>query len=91
MGKKFLARVYPSVRPSVGGFFICNKISDGKGSYRRLLYRWTCSVGEAVGNYSPTELIPGTDKISPSVKLFNGVVISNIERYNWKKKFNKKR
>jgi len=72
--KKILARVYPSVRPSVGGFFICNKISDGKGSYRRLLYRWTCSVGEAVGNYSPTELIPGTDRISPSVKIFNSVV-----------------
>ena len=58
----------------MGGFFICNRISDGKGSYQQLLYRQTCSVGEAVGNYSSTELIPGTDRISPSVKLFNGVL-----------------
>ena len=43
----FGARV--SVCKTVGGcfFFIC----DGNGSYRRLLYRQTCSVGEAIGNY----------------------------------------
>jgi hypothetical protein len=42
--------VYPSVRPSVGGFFICDRISDGKGNYRRLVYRRTTAVGETVGN-----------------------------------------
>ena len=49
----FLARAYPSVRPSVFCrrvfFFICDRISDGNGIYRRLVYRRTCSVGDAVG------------------------------------------
>ena len=53
--------------PSVGGFFICDRISDGKGNYRQLVYRRTKAVGETVGNNF-------TDGIIPSVKLFNGVV-----------------
>jgi len=36
---------------SVCFFFICDRISDGNGFYRQLLYWRTCSVGEAVGNY----------------------------------------
>ena len=52
-GNFFLARAYPSVLPSVfpsvGGFFICDRISDGNGIYRRLLYRRTGSVGDSVG------------------------------------------
>jgi len=49
-GKNFLARAYPSVLPSVGGFFfICDRINDGNGIYRRLFYRRKCSVGESVG------------------------------------------
>ena len=67
----FLARAYPSVRPSVcpsvGVFFICDRISDENGIYRRLLYRRTCSVGESVG-------MVFTDGMSPSVKLDNFVV-----------------
>jgi hypothetical protein len=49
----FLAHAYPSVRLSVfcwWVFFICDRLSDGNGSYRRLVYR-TWSVGEAVSNY----------------------------------------
>jgi len=48
-GNFFLARTCPSVLPSVGGFFICDRISDGNGIYWRLLYQWKCSVGESVG------------------------------------------
>jgi len=37
-GNFFLVRAYPSVLPSVfpsvGGFFICDRISDGNGIYR---------------------------------------------------------
>jgi len=54
-GNFFFACVYPSVRPSVFCrcvfFFICDRIRDGNGFYRQLLYWRTCSVGEAVGNY----------------------------------------
>jgi hypothetical protein len=46
----FLARANLSVRPSMGVFFICDRLSDGNGSYRRLEYRRTYSVGEAIGN-----------------------------------------
>ena len=58
----------------MGVFFICERFSDGNGIYRRLVYRRTCSVGEAVGIISPTDFIAVTDKISPSVKLVNDVV-----------------
>jgi len=87
----FGARVSVGV-PSVGGFFLFvtelvteRGVTDDYYTDGRVT-----SVRPSV-IILPTELIPGTDGISPSVKLFNGVVISNIERYNWKKKFNKKR
>jgi hypothetical protein len=63
--------VYPSVRPSVGGFFICDRISDGKGNYRRLVYRRTTAVGETVGN----NFTDGVHALH--LKLFNGVVVGD--------------
>jgi hypothetical protein len=70
--KKILARAYLSVRPSVFHrwvvfFFICDRISNEKWSYRWLLYRRMYSVGEAIGNFFTSGTIP-------SVKLFNGLV-----------------
>jgi hypothetical protein len=41
--------------PSVGVFFICDRLSDGNGSYRRLVYRRTGSVGEAVDMFLTDE------------------------------------
>jgi len=35
--------------PSVVGFFISNRISNGMGNYQRSVFRLTDSVGEAVG------------------------------------------
>jgi hypothetical protein len=52
-GNIFLSRVavYKTVGvPSVIGFFISDRLSDGTGNYRRLAYRQTKSVGDTVGN-----------------------------------------
>jgi len=78
----FLARAYLSVRPSVFHrwvfFFICDRISDEIGvtddyyTNGRVPSVWLSVI------ISPTEFIPFTDGIIPSVKLFNGVVI--VER-----------
>jgi len=45
----FFWRASPSVRPSVVGFFIFDRISDGIGNYRRSVFGRTDSIGEAVG------------------------------------------
>jgi hypothetical protein len=78
-GNFFLARAYPSVIPSMCpsvGVFFCDRISDGNGIYRRLLYRRTCSIGESVGMFF-------TDGMSPSVKLDNVVVMQQFQMRYW--------
>ena len=42
----FFLRTQLSVRPSVFGFFISDRISDGTGNYRRSIFRRTYSVGK---------------------------------------------
>ena len=75
----FLARAYPSVRPSVFRrwvfFFICDRLNDGNGIYRRLVYQRTVSVGEASVFFSPTNFIAVTDGISSSIKLDNASIV----------------
>jgi hypothetical protein len=68
--------VYPSVRPSVGVFFLFAielatemGITDDYYTDGRVP-----SVRPSV-IISPTEFITITDRISPSVKMFNGVVL----------------
>ena len=52
-------------------FFICDRISDGNGIYRRLFYHGALpSVF-----FSPMDFIAVTDGINPSVKLDNVVVL----------------
>jgi len=61
--------------PSVGVFFICDRLSDGNGIYRRLVYQRTVSVGEASVFFSPTDFIAVTDGISSSIKLDNASIV----------------
>jgi hypothetical protein len=74
----FLARAYPSVRPSVFRrwvFFLFVTELVTKMIVTDDYY--TDGLVPSV-IISPTEFIPVIDRISPSVKLFNGVVISVI-------------
>jgi hypothetical protein len=71
----FLWRAYPSVRPSVGCFFLFatelameREITDDYYTDGRVP-----SVRPSV-IISPTEFIPVTNGMSPSVKLINGVL-----------------
>ena len=45
----FFCRTSPSVRPSVVGFFISDRISNRMGNYRRSVFGRTDSIGEVVG------------------------------------------
>jgi len=47
--EKKICRTSPSVRPSVVGFFISDRISNGMGNYRRSVFGRMDSIGEAVG------------------------------------------
>jgi len=70
----FFARVYPFVRPSVFRrcvfFLFATELATEMG------FTDDCYTDGRVpsGIISPTDFIPVTDGISPSVKLFNGVV-----------------
>jgi len=71
----FLARAYPSVRPSVGVFFL---FATDLATEMRFTDDWYTdrrvpSVRPSV-IISPTDFIVVTDGISPSVKLDNVVV-----------------
>jgi hypothetical protein len=85
--------VYKTVGvPSVGDFFLfATELATERGVTDNYYTDGRVTSVRPSVIILPTELIPCTNGISPSVKLFNGVVIFNIERYNWKKKFNKKR
>jgi len=69
----FLVRAYPSVRPSVFRrwvFLFATDLPTKMGVTDELVPSVRPSV-----MISPTEFIPVTDRSSPSIKLFNGVVI----------------
>ena len=57
-------------------FFICDRISDRKGVTDDYYTDGRVPSVRPSGIISPTDFIHVTDGISPSVKLFNGVVIS---------------
>jgi len=44
----FFCHASPSVRPSVVGFFIFDRISDGMGNYRQSVFGRTDSIGKNV-------------------------------------------
>jgi hypothetical protein len=75
-----LARVYPSVRPSVFRqwvFFLFATELATKIEVTNDYYTDRCAPSVRLSVIiSPTEFIPIIDGISPSVKLFNGVVFS---------------
>ena len=66
-----MARAYPSVRPSVGVFLFTIELATEMGVTDD--YYTDGRVPSVI--ISPTEFITVTDRISPSVKLFNGVVL----------------
>jgi hypothetical protein len=70
-----LARAYPSVFPSVGGFFLFATELAIKMGFTDDCYTdgRDPSVTPSV-LFLPTEFIAVTDGISPSVKLYNVVV-----------------
>jgi hypothetical protein len=71
-GNVFFARVYPSVRPLV--FRRCVFFSTEMGFTDDCYTDGRVLSVRPSGIISPTDFIPVTDGISPSVKLFNGVV-----------------
>jgi hypothetical protein len=78
----FLARAYPSVRPSVFHWWVFFLFATDLATEMGVTDDWyTDGRGPSVRPsviISPTDFIPVTDEISPSVKLFNGVVLDLI-------------
>ena len=79
-GNFFLARVYPSVRPSVFRRWVFFLFATDLAMKIGVIDDWYIdrrvpSVRPS-GIISPTDFIPVIDVISPSVKLFNGVVVA---------------
>jgi hypothetical protein len=76
----FFARVYPSVRPSVFRrcvfFLFATELATEMGFTNDYYTDGRVPSVRPSGIISPTDFIHVTDGISPSVKLFNGVVIS---------------
>jgi hypothetical protein len=66
--------MYPSVRPSVDFFLFATKLATKRGFTDDFYTDGRVSSVSSSVIISPTEFIPFTDGISPSVKLFNGVV-----------------
>ena len=84
----FLARAYPSVRPSVFRRWVFFLFATDLATKMGVTDNWYTdervpSVRPSV-IISPTDFIPVTDGISPSVKLFNGVVVFSFQKIHWK-------
>jgi len=75
----FLARAYPSVRPSMFRRWVFFLFATDLATEMGVTDDWyTDRRGPSV-IILPTDFIPVTDRISPSVKLFNGVVSSSLQ------------
>jgi hypothetical protein len=80
----FLARTYPFVRPSVFRqwvfFLFATELVTERGVTNDYYTDGRVPLVTPSVIISPTEFIPVTDGISPSVKLFNGVV-NSLQNY----------